>query len=67
MIVPADGMVFMMLLTVPAGDKILYNLVTSVTDPISFGLKANPFAAAASNVSIRQSAVILVHDYVTHQ
>ena len=26
--VPADGMVFMMLLTVPAGDKILYNLVT---------------------------------------
>ncbi|KAL0030041.1 hypothetical protein WJX79_002495 [Trebouxia sp. C0005] len=24
--VPADGMVFMMLLTVPAGDKILYNL-----------------------------------------
>lgn len=27
MMVPADGMVFMMLLTVPAGDKILYNLV----------------------------------------
>ena len=28
MIVPAEGMVFMILLTFPAGDKILYNLVT---------------------------------------
>ena len=28
MIVPADGMVFMILLTVTAGDKTLYNLVT---------------------------------------
>lgn len=28
MIVPADGMVFMVLLTVSAGDTILYNLVT---------------------------------------
>ena len=28
MIVPADGMVFMILLTVPAGDKIPYNFVT---------------------------------------
>ncbi len=29
MIVPADGMVFMILLIVTAGDKILYNLVTA--------------------------------------
>ena len=28
MIVPADGMVFMILLTVTAADKTLYNLVT---------------------------------------
>lgn len=28
LIVPADGMVFMMLLAVTVGDKVVYNLVT---------------------------------------
>ncbi|DBB18356.1 TPA: hypothetical protein ACH3X3_000010 [Trebouxia sp. C0006] len=32
MLVPTDGMVFMILLTVPVGDKILYNLVTQMDD-----------------------------------
>ena len=32
MLVPTDGVVFMILLTVPVGDKILYNLVTQMDD-----------------------------------